>query len=159
MTIALFFVFLAASFSAAATGAMFPTGAWFKSLNKPAWMPPNWVFPVVWTTIYVLIAFAGSRVAGMSGSAFAMAFWALQIALNTLWSPVFFGVRNLRAALKIIVCLWFAVLGATITHFQLDVLAGLAFVPYLAWVTVATALNLSVLRLNPDEKPLKLDTL
>ena len=159
MGIALFLVFLGASFSAAATGALFPTGAWFKSLNKPAWMPPNWAFPVVWTTLYVLMAFAGARVAGLEGSGFAMAFWALQIVLNTLWTPVFFGLRHTRAGLVIIGALWLAVLGATITHFQVDIWAGLAFVPYLAWVTVATALNLSILRLNPDQKPLKLDTL
>lgn len=159
MGVALFLAFLAASFAAAATGALFPTGAWFKSLNKPAWMPPNWAFPVVWTTIYVLIAFAGARVAGLEGSAFAMAFWAIQIALNTLWTPVFFGLRHMRAALIVIGCLWVAVFGATVTHFQLDFWAGVAFLPYLAWVTVATALNLSILQLNPDQKPLKLDVL
>ena len=159
MEISLFLLFLAAAFGAAATGALFPTGAWFKGLNKPSWMPPNWAFPVVWTTIYVLIAFAGARVSGLEGNAFAMAFWAIQIVLNTLWTPVFFGLRNMRAALVIIGCLWCAVLGATVTHFQLDVWAGLAFVPYLAWVTVATALNMSVMRLNPDQKPLKLSDL
>lgn len=159
MCIALFLVFLAAAFGAAATGALFPTGAWFKSLNKPTWMPPNWAFPVVWTTLYVLMAFAGARVAGLEGSGFAMAFWALQIALNTLWTPVFFGLRHMRAGLVIIGGLWLAVLGAMMTHFQVDFWAGLAFVPYLAWVTVATALNLSILRLNPEQKPLKLDAL
>ena len=159
MDIALLLVFLVASFSAAATGALFPTGAWFKSLNKPAWMPPNWAFSVVWTTLYALMAFAGARVAGLEGSGFAMAFWALQIALNTLWTPVFFGLRHMRAGLVIIAGLWLAVLGALITHFQVDFWAGLAFVPYLAWVTVASALNLSILRLNPDQKPLKLDAL
>ena len=85
-----------------------------------------------------------------------MAFWAIQIVLNALWTPVFFGLRHLRASITIMACLWFAVLGATITHWQLDTLAGLAFMPYLAWVTVAAALNLSMLRLNPDQKPLDL---
>ena len=122
-------------------------------------MPQNWAFPVVWTTLYVLMAFAGARVAGLEGSGFAMAFWALQIALNTLWNPVFFWLRHMRAGLVIIAGLWLAVLGALITHFQVDFWAGLAFVPYLAWVTVASALNLSILRLNPDQKPLKLDAL
>ena len=54
----------------------------------------------------------------------------------------------------LILCLWCAVLGATITHWQLDMWAGLAFMPYLAWVTVAAALNFSLVRLNPDQKPL-----
>lgn len=159
MDILLFFLFLIAAVGAAATGALFPTGAWYKSLNKPSWVPPNWAFPVAWTSIYLLISFAGARVAGLEGSAYAMAFWAIQIAFNALWTPVFFGLRHLRASLPIMAALWCAVLGATITHFQLDFWAGLAFVPYLAWVTVAAALNLAMVRLNPDQKPLKLHTL
>ncbi len=156
MDIMLFFLFLAATFGAAATGAMFPTGEWYKGLNKPSWVPPNWVFPVAWTSIYLLIAFAGARVAVLDGNSYAMAFWAIQIAFNTLWTPVFFGLRHLKASLPIMGCLWLAVLGATVTHFQLDTWAGLAFVPYLVWVTVAAALNHAVWRLNPDEKPLEI---
>lgn len=156
MDIMLFFLFFAATCGAAATGALFPTGEWYKTLKKPTWVPPNWVFPVAWTSIYLLISFAGARVAGTEGSAYAMAFWAIQISFNALWTPVFFGLRHLKASLPVMACLWLAVLGATITHFQLDVWAGLAFVPYLAWVTVAGALNLAMLRLNPDQKPLDL---
>lgn len=159
MSITLFAIFLAATVAAGATGMLFPTGAWYKGLQKPAWTPPNWAFPVMWTTIYLLIAFAGARVAPLEGNTFAMAFWALQIALNTLWTPVFFGARRIKGALVIIVALWLAILGATITHFQLDLWAGLAFVPYLVWVTIATALNLSILRLNPGQKPLELHKL
>lgn len=159
MDILLFLVFLAAAFGAAATGALFPTGAWYENLKKPTWVPPNWLFPVAWTTIYVLIAFAGARVAGLDGSQYAMAFWAMQIAFNALWTPVFFGLRNMKASLVVMACLWIAVFGATITHFQMDVWAGLAFVPYLAWVTVASALNYSVYSLNPDQKPLDIPNL
>lgn len=156
MDIVLFLIFLAACFSAGATGAMFPTGEWYKQLNKPSWTPPNWAFPVAWTTIYILIAFAGARVARIDGNEYAMGFWALQIALNTLWTPVFFGLRRLRGSLPIMACLWLAVASATWAHMALDVWAGLAFVPYLAWVTVAAALNYSVARLNPDVRPLNL---
>ena len=152
----LFIFFFIACCGAATTGAMFPTGAWYKSLNKPTWVPPNWVFPVAWTSIYLLISFAGARVAGLDGNAYAMGFWAIQIAFNTLWTPVFFGLRHLKGSLPIMGVLWLAVLGCTITHFQLDTLAGLAFLPYLIWVTVAAALNYSVYSLNPDEKPLPL---
>ncbi len=159
MDILLFCLFLAATFAAGATGALFPTGEWYKGLNKPSWVPPNWLFPVAWTSIYLLISFAGARVAVLDGNAYAMAFWGLQIALNTLWTPVFFGLRHLKASLPVMACLWIAVFGATITHFQLDFWAGLAFVPYLAWVTVAAALNLAMWRLNPDEKPLQLQNL
>jgi tryptophan-rich sensory protein len=110
----------------------------------------------MWTSIYLLSAFAGARVAPMEGSAYAMAFWALQIAFNALWTPVFFGLRNLRASIPVMACLWCAVLGATITHWQLDIWAGLAFAPYLAWVSVAAVLNFAMVRLNPDQKPLDL---
>lgn len=156
MDILLFCVFLSATFAAGATGALFPTGEWYKNLNKPTWTPPNWVFPVMWTSIYLLISFAGARVAVLEGNAYAMAFWGMQIAFNALWTPVFFGLRHIKGSVPIMVGLWVAVLGATITHFQLDFWAGLAFVPYLAWVSVAAALNLAMVRLNPHQKPLKL---
>ena len=148
MTFLLFLIFLAATFAAGATGAMFPTGDWYKRLNKPWFTPPNWAFPVAWTSIYLLISFAGARVAVLDGNGYAMAFWGLQIALNTLWTPIFFGLRNLRGSLPVMAALWLAVLGALVTHWQLDTLAGLAFVPYLAWVTVAAVLNATVWRLN-----------
>lgn len=159
MDFLLFAIFLAATFGAGATGAMFPTGDWYKALTKPTWTPPNWVFPVVWTSIYLLISFAGARVAGQEGSAYAMAFWAAQIAFNTLWTPIFFGLHNLRAALPVMAALWLTVLGATVTHWQVDWLAGLAFLPYLVWVTIAGALNLSLVRLNPGIQPIKPSTL
>ena len=154
-----FLIFFSATCAAAATGAMFPTGDWYKQLNKPTWTPPDWVFPVAWTSIYLLISFAGARVAGMEGAQLALAFWALQIAFNTLWTPVFFGLRALRKSLPIMTGLWVAVLGATITHFQVDFWAGMAFVPYIVWVTIAAALNLKMVQLNPDQKPLEINNL
>jgi tryptophan-rich sensory protein len=152
----LFAIFLAACVGAGATGAVFPPGEWYKTLNKPSWTPPDWVFPVTWTTIYLLISFAGARVGGLEGSAYALAFWAMQGAFATLWSPVFFGLRRLKGALLIMVPLWISVCGATVCMFQLDFWAGLAFVPYLTWITVAAALNASVARLNQNVAPVDL---
>ena len=154
-----FAIFLAACFGAGATGAVFPPGAWYEKLNKPSWTPPNWLFPVMWTTIYLLIAFAAARVAGLPGSGYAMAFWAAQIAFNALWTPVFFGLRRLKGALIVMVGLWLSVLGCVVTHWQLDLLAGLAMLPYFIWVSVAGLLNLSVARLNPGVAPLDLSKL
>ncbi len=159
MDFLLFCLFLAATCATGATGGLFPTGEWYKSLNKPTWTPPDWVFPVAWTSIYLLSAFAGARVGMMEGSGYAMAFWAMQIAFNALWTPVFFGLRNLRGSVPIMVALWISVAGATFTHFQLDFWAGMAFVPYLAWVSVAAVLNVTMVRLNPDQKPLQLQNL
>ena len=96
------------------------------------------------------MAFAAARVAMMPGSGLALALWALQIALNTLWTPVFFGLRRLRAGMVILSLLWVSVVACTVALWQLDWIAGLMFVPYVAWVSVAAALNLSVLRLNPE---------
>ncbi|MFD0858487.1 tryptophan-rich sensory protein TspO [Roseovarius aquimarinus] len=154
-----FTIFLAATVGAGATGAMFPTGSWYARLAKPSWTPPNWMFPIMWTTIYLLIAFAGARVAGLPGSGYALAFWAMQIAFNTLWTPIFFGLRRLKGALLVMAALWVAVAGATITHFQVDFWAGLAFVPYLVWVSIAGALNFTVWRLNPNEPVLRISEL
>ncbi len=151
----LFGLFLVACCGAAATGAMFQPGDWYDTLAKPRWTPPDWVFPVAWTSIYLLISFAGARVALLDCSAYAMAFWAVQAAFSTLWTPVFFGLRRLKGALAVMAPLWLAVAGCTYTHMQLDFWAGLAFVPYLIWVSVAAALNFTVWRMNPHEAPLE----
>lgn len=146
----LFLTFLAAAGAAAATGAMFEPGDWYKRLGKPNWTPPGWVFPVVWTTLYVAMAWAAMRVAQLPGSGQALAFWAVQIAFNTLWTPIFFGLHRMRAALIVLGLLWLAVLATMVAFWRLDWVAGLLFVPYLAWVSTAAALNLSVLRRNPE---------
>ena len=151
-----FGLFFLACCAAGATGAMFPPGPWYKTLNKPSWTPPDWVFPVAWTTIYLLISFAGARLVASDGSGYALAFWAVQAGFSTLWTPVFFGLRRMKGALGVMAPLWLSVLGATVTSFQVDFWAGLAFVPYLAWVTVAAALNYTVWSMNKDVPPLDL---
>lgn len=154
----LFGIFFLASAGAATTGAIFPPGPWYEDMDKPPWTPPNWAFPLVWTILYIGSSFAASRIAVLDGNAYAMAFWALQIAFNTLWSPVFFGLRRIKASMTVMAVLWVAVVGSAITFWQLDVLAGLLFVPYVIWVTVAGALNFSVWQRNPGLKPLIIGT-
>jgi tryptophan-rich sensory protein len=144
----LFLIFLATCFAAGSTGALFPPGEWYKSLEKPRWTPPNWVFPLAWSTLYVCIAAAAARAAPIEGSAYAMAVFALQIALNTLWTPVFFGLRKMGGGMLVIVGLWITVAVTMGLFWDLDRIAGLLFVPYLAWVTIAAALNYSVWRRN-----------
>lgn len=146
-----FTVFLAACGAAAATGSMFRPGRWYDGLQKPSWNPPNWLFPAVWSVLYVLIAISAARVAGAPGSAYAMAFWGLQIALNTLWTPVFFGLHRIKAGMLIIAMLWLSVLGSLIFAFRVEPFSGVLLVPYLIWVSIAAALNWSVWRLNPAE--------
>ena len=159
MDLLLFAIFFVTCGAAGATGAAFPPGSWYETLQKPSWTPPNWLFPLAWTSIYLLISFAGARVAALEGSGTALAFWAMQAGFSTLWTPVFFGLRRMKAALFVMAPLWLAVFGATITHFQLDLLAGLAFLPYLLWVTVAAALNFKVWQLNKTTPPLDLSAI
>ena len=149
----LFLVFFAACAAAGSTGAMFSPGEWYRDLAKPSWTPPDWLFPVAWSILYVCIAASAALVAPLEGSALAMAFWALQIALNTLWSPVFFGLKKMKAGMIVLSLLWLAVAATLWTFLALDTLAGLLIAPYLLWVTVAGALNWSVLRLNPEPRP------
>jgi translocator protein len=146
----MFAIFLAACGAAATTGSMFMPGAWYRDLSKPSWTPPDWVFPVAWTVLYLSSAVAAARVAPIEGAAYGMAFWAMQIAFNTLWTPVFFGLHRIRAAFVIMLGLWIAVAGTMISFWQLDWIAGALFVPYLIWVTVAGALNASVWLRNPN---------
>ncbi len=146
----LFAVFLAASVAAGATGMLFKPGDWYESLVKPDWRPKKWMFPVVWTTIYILSALAATRVATLPGNAMAMAFWALQIALNTLWTPVFFGARRMGLAMVVMGVLVFAVGGMIVTFWRLDFWATFMVLPYFAWLCLAAPLNWSVWRANPD---------
>lgn len=149
MDYALFFTFLAACAAAATTGAVFEPGKWYDGLNKPWWTPPGFVFPITWTVLYLSMAYAASRVAGLEGAGQALAFWALQIALNTLWTPIFFGLHRMRFAMVVMVCLWLAVAATMAAFMTLDPLAGWLLAPYLVWVTIAGALNFSVMLRNP----------
>jgi tryptophan-rich sensory protein len=97
-----FFIFLLACAAAATTGVMFKPGPWYEGLNKPGFTPPNWAFPVAWTIIYLLLAWAGYRLSLIPGSQTVLALWAAQIALNTLWTPVFFGAHQVLAAMVIL---------------------------------------------------------
>ncbi|PTX57951.1 TspO/MBR related protein [Litoreibacter ponti] len=153
----LFVIFLCACFAAGTTGAVFMPGEWYRKLDKPDWTPPDWVFPLTWTTLYICMSFAGARIAVLDDNAYAVALWALQIALNTLWTPIFFGLRRLGFAMGVIVALWISVAACLLAFLQLDFLAAIAFAPYLVWVTIAAALNYSVWRRNPDIDALEPD--
>lgn len=146
----LFLIFLATCLAAGSTGALFQPGEWYKRLDKPSWTPPDWVFPITWMVLYVCIAGAASRAAPLDASGYAMAVFALQIALNTLWTPVFFGLRKMAGGMLVIVGLWMSVAATMGLFWQLDPIAGGLFLPYLIWVTIAAALNYSVWRRNAE---------
>lgn len=143
-----FLVFLFACMAAGLTGSLFPPGKWYSELNKPVWTPPNWVFPVAWPILYLLMSYSGATLANLESAGSALALWALQISLNTLWTPVFFGAYDLFGALVIIIFLWTTILCYTVSSYKIDKLATYLFIPYLAWVSFATVLNFEYLRIN-----------
>lgn len=123
---------------------------WYPALTKPSFNPPNWVFAPVWTLLYALMAIAGWRVWRVTDfGGRPMLYWAAQLALNFAWSFIFFGAHQILAALIEIAVLWLMVLVTAIAFFRVDRLAGWLFVPYLAWVSFATALNAAIHHLNP----------
>lgn len=148
MSILVLLVCLAACVPPALSGMLFKPGTWYAALDKPWWTPPNWMFPVVWAVLYLSMSIAAARAAILPNAPFLLALWAVQIAFNSLWSGVFFGLQNLRAGFFVLAGLWLAVLVTTLAFLQADLLAGLLFAPYLAWVSIALGLNFSVWRRN-----------
>jgi len=146
----LFPLYLAICAVPAAAGLLFKPGAWYRHLDKPAWTPPDRLFPVIWAVLYVLMSLAAARVAAQPGSAFALGLWSLQITISTLWSAVFFGLHRIRTGATIIALLWAAVLATTLAFLSHDSVAALMMVPYLGWGTFALMLNISVMRRNPQ---------
>lgn len=149
MDFGIFATYLIACGAAATTGAMFMPGAWYDALSKPRWTPPSWVFPVTWSVLYLCMSAAGALVAVLPGAGLALACWSVQIAFNTLWTPIFFGLHRIRAAMVVMVGLWLSVAATTGLFALHDWRAGALFAPYLLWVTIAGALNFSVMRRNP----------
>jgi len=146
-------VFFGLVFAAACSGAVFKPGHWYDDMRKPWWNPPNWAFPVVWSILYIMIAVAGVLVWRAEGFGTAMTFWGVQLVLNALWSALFFGMKRMDLAFYEVVGLWLSITGFIVTAWPVSQVAALLFVPYLAWVTTAAALNLTVWRMNPASVP------
>ena len=137
-------VFLLLVAAAALVGTQFKPGDWYAGLIKPAWTPPNWVFGPVWTTLYVMIALAGWLVWRSGERGLAVAAWGVALVLNASWSWLFFGRQAIGLALLDIVALWCAIVAFTQAARTKTPVASLMFVPYLLWVSYATALNLAI---------------
>ncbi len=132
-------------------------GEWYASLNKPTWNPPSWVFGPVWTTLYVLMGVAAATAwEGRRTRSGRVGFFlfGLQLALNALWSWLFFHWHRPDLALADLVVLWVVILGTVIAFGRVRPVAGWLLVPYLAWVSFAGVLNASIVRRNPlDAQP------
>lgn len=148
---------LAACASAASTGALFKPGSWYEGLTKPAWTPPNWLFPVAWTALYMAIAIAAWRFAASEHRLvpLGLALWTWQLTLNAIWSPVFFGLRRLRAGMVILGLLWGVIAVSILVFARADTVSAWLLVPYWVWISYAAALNIVIHRDNPNEQPLR----
>ena len=142
--------FAAAAIGGTATGSSL--GTWYQSLRKPALTPPGWVFGPVWTILYSFMAIAAwlvwRRGRGTKAGRRAMIFFSAQLALNALWSILFFGLQLPGAALVDIGLLWASIVGWLVASWRLDRRAAFLIAPYLAWVSFAAYLNFQIWRLN-----------
>ncbi|WP_124067664.1 TspO/MBR family protein [Clostridium sp. E02] len=122
----------------------------YKNLNQPALSPPGWIFPVVWTILYLLMGL-GSYLVATSYSPYkdkALLYYIIQLILNFLWSPVFFILNNYVLAFFILLLLWYFIIKMIASFWQVNKIAALLQIPYLLWVTFAGYLNLAIIFLN-----------
>ncbi len=121
----------------------------FAELEKPALSPPGWLFPVVWTILYVLMGIASYLVVtSKKPNGAALITYGLQLVFNFFWSIIFFNMQAYLFAFFWLVILWFLILKTTVKFFKIDETAGILMIPYLLWVTFAGYLNLSIYLLN-----------
>lgn len=142
-------------FAASAVGSVFTTPAiptWYAELSKPSFSPPNWLFGPVWTLLYSLMAISfflvWEKIENFRKDPFPLGIFLTQLALNSLWSVLFFGLKNPFYAFIDIIVLWVAILLTIITFSKISKKAGLLLIPYLLWVSFATILNFSIFQLK-----------
>ncbi len=121
----------------------------YAALNQPPLAPPGWLFPVVWSVLYTLMGLSAWMVWKMPGSSRgALGAYALQLALNVLWTPVFFRLEQYWLAFGILIFLWIAIVNMILQFRKVRPIAALLQVPYLLWVTFAGYLNFMIAWLN-----------
>ena len=127
--------------------------SFYQQLTQPNWAPPAWVFGPVWTTLYAMMAVSAWlvwRVDGFRANQFALTLFLVQLALNSLWSWLFFAWHLGSLSFIDIVLLWILLLSTIIVFWRVCPLAGILLVPYLLWVSFAMGLNYSIWQLNPQ---------
>jgi tryptophan-rich sensory protein len=146
-----FAVFVGLVIAAAAFGGQWGAGAWYNALSKPGWTPPNGLFPVAWTVLYLMMAVAGWLIweTPHPSRPALLAVWGAQLLLNALWSYIFFGRKDIGLALAELSGLWVLIAIFTVLAWPVNREAALLFLPYLIWVSYAGALNAAIWRRNP----------
>lgn len=142
-------------FGAAALGTLFTISAiptWYSTLNKPLFSPPNWLFGPVWTLLYFLMGISlyliwkkGTKNKKVRE---ALMIFGVQLFLNAIWSPIFFGAKNLLLALFVIILMWMFIVKTIGVFKPINKMSAYLLYPYLAWVSFASVLNFSVWMLN-----------
>lgn len=145
---------LVASFITGGIGAIASASAasFYGELSQPSWAPPAWLFGPVWSVLYVLMGIAAWlvwREHGFRGAATALKLFVAQLFANALWTWIFFVWHQGALSLVEIAALWLLIASTLLTFWRLHRLAALLLVPYLAWVSFATALTAALWRLNP----------
>lgn len=147
-------LFIGVTFAAAGIGGTATAssvGTWYPTLVKPTWNPPSWIFGPVWSTLYLLMAVAAWRVwrhLEHPQRRVALTLFFVQLALNALWSVLFFGLRSPGLALVEVVLLLGTIAATGLKFWRIDRVAGLLWLPYVAWVSFATLLNATIWWLN-----------
>lgn len=133
------------------TVASIPT--WYASLIKPVFSPPNWLFGPVWTLLYALLGIAGYvvwiRRAKKKGAHDAMRWFFINLFFNALWSPVFFGMRNIVAGYVLLSIIWITCIFMIDRFTKIDKISAYLVLPYFVWVSFATVLSFNIWLLNP----------
>lgn len=144
---------IAAVLVASTGGLLTEIGPWYFALRKPSWQPPDWAFGPAWTIIFALCAVAGAvawrEARTSSAKTLLVACFAANAALNVAWSYLFFTMRRPDFALVEVAFLWLSVAALIAVAGRIAPRAGWLLVPYLAWVSFAAFLNLTIVRLNP----------
>lgn len=149
-----FFASVVLCFIAAAVGSHYTeksVDTWYPSLNKPAFTPPDWVFPIVWSILYFLMGVSLATILTVGTReqvGLPVSLFALQLLLNMAWSFIFFGQKNPLGGFVTVVLLWFTVAFTTLSFANIAFEAGLMLVPYLLWVSFALLLNWGIVRAN-----------
>lgn len=124
---------------------------WYQTLTKPQCTPPDWIFAPAWIFLYFTIALSLMlflKTGFAKEKIFPLIFFACQLVLNFLWSPIFFGMRNIKAAFVLICVLWLFVAAVIILFYKWSKLASYLLIPYFWWVTFAVYLNFGFVLLN-----------
>ncbi len=150
-----FIICLAVTFTPAIIGSLFTRQAvsdWYTYLNKPSFTPPDWLFGPVWTVLYLLMAVSAFLVwhKGLANTVvkIALALYLLQLILNGLWTPLFFGARMPLLAFCEILLLWSVIVLTILAFARVSTPAALLLLPYIAWTSFAAVLNFSIWLLN-----------